>query len=102
MGYNIIKKLFGRKQKETPEQEQEPEPEFIISIVIGAKNSGELDVKCEWHEENVQNILLGHMSENPEAQDFIVTALNIFTDMSQFTSGSPLVRPSDVFGGQDN
>ena len=96
MGYNIIKKLFGRKQKETPEQEQEPEPEFIISIVIGAKNSGELDVKCEWHEENdktivalaeilfhlesgflgpyVQNILLGHMSENPEAHDFIVTA----------------------------
>ena len=126
MGYNIIKKLFGRKQKETPEQEQEqePEPEFIISIVIGAKDSGELDVKCEWHEENdktivalaeilfhlesgflgpyVQNILLGHMSENPEAQDFIVTALNIFTDMSQSTSGSPLVKPSDVFRGQDN
>ena len=119
MGYNIIKKLFGWKKKETPEQE--PELEFIVSIIIGAKNSGELDVKCEWHEENdkttvalaeilfhlesgflgpyIQNILLGHMSENPDSQDFIMTALNIFTDMSQPTSSSPLVKPSDVFRG---
>jgi len=122
MGYNIIKKLFGWKKKETPEPEPEPEPEleFIVSIVIGAKDSG-LDVKCEWHEENdativalaeilfhlesgflgpyIQNILLGHMSENPESQDFILAALNIFTDMSQTTSSLPLVKPSDVFRG---
>ena len=122
MGYNIIRRLFGRKKKEEIVPE-EPEPSFLVSIVIGSMEDGDLDIKCEWQEENeitavllaemlfylesgflgpyIQNILIRHVSENPEAGNFIMSTFTLLSDMSKAVSDKPLVRPSRVFGNEE-
>ena len=121
MGYNIIGRLFGRKKKVETVAE-EPKPNFVVSIVIGSLDNGDLDVKCEWQEENeetsgllaevlfylesgfigphIQSILVQHVSENPETTDFIMSTFRTLHDMSQTQTNRPLIRPSRVFGNE--
>tara|TARA_B100000029_G_scaffold515089_1_gene620537 strand:+ start:336 stop:719 length:384 start_codon:yes stop_codon:yes gene_type:complete len=122
MGYNIIKRLFWwRKKEETPPEEQ-ADSEFPVSIFIGGTKEGDLDIKCEWQEENelttallaeilfyldsgflgpyVQNILIQHVSQNPETTDFMISVFTFLNNISQEASDKPLVRPSRVFGNE--
>ena len=121
MGYNIIKKLFWwRKKEEAPPEE--PEPEFSVSILIGGTKDGDLDIKCEWQEESeltttllaemlfyldsgflgpyIQNILIQHVSQNPEATDFMISVFSFLNNISQEASDRPLIKPSRVFGDE--
>ena len=120
MGYNIIQKLFWWKKKEKPPEESESD--FLVSIVIGSTEDGNLDVKCEWQEESevaaallaemlfyldsgflgpyIQNILIQHVSENSEAGPFIMSAFDLLGDISQQVADRPLIKPSNVFRGE--
>ena len=101
---------------------EEPEPSFLVSIVIGSMEDGHLDIKCEWKEESettavllaemlfyldsgflgpyIQNILIQHVSENPDTTNFMMSTFTLLNDMSQTMTDKPLIRPSRVFGGE--
>ena len=118
MGYNIIRKLFGKKER----IEEEPKEHPPVSIVLSITEGGHLDVVCNWQEEDdtttlllsellfylssgfvspyIESILLQHMSENPESEEFISAVFEVSKEMTNVTAKTedhPLVRPSQVF-----
>ena len=121
MGYNIIKKLFWWRKKEKP-LPSKPESDYLVSVTVRGEKDGALDIKCEWQEESeisiamlaeilfyldsgfigpyIQNILIKHVSDNPEAEDFIMETFQLLHEMSQTMSDRPLIKPSNVFGSE--
>ena len=126
MGYNIFRRLFRWKKEEPKEEEKEQEPEeeheenpSVISLSLSILRSGDLDVNCKWENEGydsavmlgeilcylkngtlsvyVINILIKHISENPESAEFLNTVFGVAQKIEDSGGSYPLVRPSQVF-----